>query len=251
MRNCEKPKVRNGEKVKWRNGGWRRLVMLSVLLSHFLIFSFSQSQSPSPQSWRDSLAVLNKQIAGHPWSTELHLRKAAVNLELGQWEYAADEYGLVLQHEPGNLSALYYRAFANGQLRRYDLARSDYEDVLAVVPTNFEARMGLAYILQKTNHRTEAMNQLNQLVEQHPDSAIAYAARAMLERDLQQYDAALYDWEQAMRHAPDNADYLVSRVDILILQGRDDDAKRLLDDAVRRGVPRGLLREWYERIGRK
>ena len=79
--------------------------------------AFSQSLLTSKQ-WRDSLEVLNGQIATSAWSSDLHLRKAAVNMELKQWEYAVDEYGLVLQKEPDNPAALFYRAYANTHLRR-------------------------------------------------------------------------------------------------------------------------------------
>ena len=86
------------------------------------------------QNWRDSLNILNQQIATSPWSTDLHLRKAAANLQLKQWQYAIDEYALVLQKDPANPAALFYRAYANTHLRRYELARNDYRDLLAIHP---------------------------------------------------------------------------------------------------------------------
>lgn len=203
------------------------------------------------QRWRDSLTVLNQLIATQPWSTDLHLRKAAANLELKQWQYAVDEYGLVLHREPRNAAALFYRAYANTHLRRLDLARRDYEDLLAVHPHHFEARLSLAVILQMMGHRQDALNGLNQLVQLHPDSAVAYAARANLERELKQDDAALYDWQQAERLDPLNPLYVVSHADLLLVLERREETRRLLDDAVRRGIPRGMLREWYEKCKRK
>lgn len=203
------------------------------------------------QRWRDSLTVLNQLIATQPWSTDLHLRKAAANLELKQWQYAVDEYGLVLHREPRNAAALFYRAYANTHLRRLDLARRDYEDLLAVHPHHFEARLSLAVILQMMGHRQDALNGLNQLVQLHPDSAVAYAARANLEREFKQDDAALYDWQQAERLDPLNPLYVVSHADLLLVLERREETRRLLDDAVRRGIPRGMLREWYEKCKRK
>lgn len=197
--------------------------------------------------WRDSLSVLNRQIATHPYSSDLHLRKAAVNIELEQWEYAVDEYGTVLAHEPGNIAALFYRAYAYIRLRRYDLARSDYEGVLKRAPRNMEARIGLAHVFTKLKRSADAMNQMNLLVDLHPDSAVVYAARAGLETELQAYDAALYDWTEAHRLDPSDTGYIVSRADILIRLGKKSEARRALDEAARRGVPPGALREWYAR----
>lgn len=197
--------------------------------------------------WRDSLTTLNRQIELNPKSVDLRLRKAAVNLQLRQWEYAIEEYNTVLLDEPQNMAALYFRAYANNNLRRYDLAKNDYEDILGRSPSHLEARLGLAYTLILLERTTEALNQMNVTVEQHPDSAVAYAARAGLEKDMKLYDAALYDWNEAIRLSPENIDYTVSKADILILMGRKAEAIDLLDDAVRRGTPRGTLREWYQK----
>lgn len=200
------------------------------------------------QNWRDSLSVLNKQIAASSWDTDLHLRKAAVHLELYQWQYAIDEYSLVLEHQVQNPAALFYRAYAATHLRHYEAARHDYETFLGLFPHHAEARMSLSYVLQQMGRQTEALDQLNTVVELQPDSAISYATRAALEQDLQQYDAALYDWQQAIQLEPQNADYVASRVDLLLRLRRNKEARRDLDAAVRRGLPRGLLRTYYTQL---
>ncbi len=209
------------------------------------------AQSLTNQQWRDSLNVLNKEIARSSWSTDLHLRKAAVNLELKQWQYAVDEYGTILQRDPHNPAALFYRAYANTHLRRFDLARNDLNDLLAIAPHHYEARLSLAVILQQLGHRQEALDQLNQMVEQHPDSADVYAARANLERQMKQDEAALYDWQRAESLSPTNPLYVVSHVDLLLVLERRQEARRVLDAAVARGIPRGMLLEWYEKTKRR
>ncbi len=200
------------------------------------------------QNWRDSLSVLNKQIAASSWDTDLHLRKAAVHLELYQWQYAIDEYSLVLEHQVQNPAALFYRAYAATHLRHYEAARHDYETFLGLFPHHAEARMSLSYVFHQMGRQTEALDQLNTVVELQPDSAISYATRAALEQDLQQYDAALYDWQQAIQLEPQNADYVASRVDLLLRLRRNKEARRDLDAAVRRGIPRGLLRIYYAQL---
>ena len=199
------------------------------------------------ENWRDSLTAINKQIAQSAWSTDLHLRKANANLQLKQWQYAVDEYSLVLQKEPHNPAALFYRAYANTHLRRFDLSRNDLNDLLAFVPTHFEARLSLAVVLQQLGRKQEALDQLNQTIQQHADSAVAYAARANLERDLKQDDVALYDWERAEQLAPRDPTYVVSHVDLLLVLGRKTEALRVLDAAVKRGIARGMLAEWYRK----
>ena len=222
-----------------------------VLLVTILGASTIQAQQVSDsQRWRDSLNVLNRQIAESKWSTDLHLRKATANLELKQWEYAIDEYALVLQHEPRNPAALFYRAYANTHLRRFDLARNDLNDLLIMFPSHFEGRLSLAVVLQQQGHHQDALDQLNQAIEQHADSAVAYAARANLERVMKQDESALYDWQRAEELSPRDPIYVVSHVDLLLVLERREEARRVLDAAVRRGIPRGMLQEWYQKTKR-
>ncbi len=225
-----------------------RLVVLSVAVLSQLSL---HAQRTEQQRWRDSLTVLNKLIAQSSWSTDLHLRKATANLELKQWEYAIEEYRLVLQKEPRNPAALFYRAYANTHMRRFDLARNDLNDLLIYLPRHFEARLSLAVVLQQMGHKQEALDQLNQTIELHADSAVAYAARANLEREMKLDDAALYDWQRAEELSPLDPLYVVSHADLLIVLERREEARRVLDAAVGRGVPRGMLLEWYDKVKRR
>ena len=174
-----------------------------------------QLTANSQENWRDTLTAINKQIAQSPWSTDLHLRKANANLQLKQWQYAIDEYGLVLQHEEHNPAALFYRAYAYTHLRRFDLARNDLNDLLGIVPRHFEGRLSLAVVLQQMGRKQEALEELNQTVEQHPDSAVGYVARANLERQLKLDEAALYDWQRAEELSPLDPVYVINHVDLL------------------------------------
>ncbi len=194
-----------------------------------------------PQEWRDSLSVLNRMISVNPHSTDLRLRKAAVNIELNQWEYAAEEYGRVLEIDPDNLSAHYFRAYVYNRLRRYDLALYDYEQFLHTVPRHFDAQLGLAMTKRYLGKTLEAQDDLNKLVEMFPDSAMAYAARASFEQEQQQLDVALYDWDKAISLQPGNQEFLLSKYAVLWALRRYDEARRLGEKLVSSGVPRATL----------
>ena len=223
--------------------------MIRNVFSLLLLWTLIPSvQGQTHQQWRDSLAVLNRQIDEQPRSTDLRLRKAAVNIELGQWEYAVEEYGNVLRIDPENLAALYYRAYGNTHLRQYQLARSDYQTFLQLSPLHMEARLGLAMVNEKMGRRTDALDQYNQLVEMFRDSAVCYAARAAFEMTINQTETALYDWGEAIRLEPRNADYVVTKVDLLMKLNRWKEAREELEKAPQRGVPRGVLKEWFDKF---
>lgn len=215
----------------------RRLLLPLVAVA----FSLS-AVAQTPQQWRDSLATLNKQIAEHPQSTDLRLKKAALNIELSQWEYAIEEYGRVLQIDDKNLSAFYFRAYAHNQLRHYHMAQADYESFLAIMPRHFSAQLGLAMTKRKMGKTIETQDELNRLVEMYPDSAMAFAARASFEQEQRQYDLSLYDWDQALRLSPDNVEYRLSKYTVLWAMRRYDEARRLYESLAKSGVSVDLLK---------
>jgi tetratricopeptide (TPR) repeat protein len=133
------------------------------------------------------------------------------------------------------------------QQKHYDLAKVDYESFLLIEPQHFEARLGLAHVLQKLGRKTEAIDEYNRMVQVFPDSADAYASRAAYETELKQYDVALYDWDEAIRRRPQNAGYYVSKADVYLRQYKNKEAKDVLNAAVKQGVPRAALKEWYDR----
>ena len=197
---------------------------------------------------RDSLKAATERLSFHPDSIDLRLTKAGWNMQLEEWQNAKVEYDIVLRHEPTNIAALYYRAYCNDRLGRYNFARLDYQNVLTLVPGNFEARLGLALLNEKDQHFTEALDGINQLVSAHPDSAVAWAARAGIENERGMNELAEYDYGKALQLDPDNKDYLLSRADLRIKLRRFTDAQRDLDKLVALGTPRAALKEWYDKI---
>ena len=222
----------------------QQMIGLLSLMTVFCVPAAGQNT----QQWRDSLSVLNRQIAAAPDSADLHLRKAAVNIELGQWEYAADEYTLVLAKNAKNPAARFYRAYTNTQLKRYDQALFDYEELLHAVPLHFEGRLGHAYVQQKLGHRVEALEEMNLMVEMFPDSAAVYATRAGIELELKQQELAAYDWEQAERLDAQNADYVLAHAELLFSLKRYEEARNVLDAAIARKIPQGYFHQMYARI---
>lgn len=224
------------------------LVNLVRLVSLVVLALLADSASgQTAKQWRDSVSVLIEQINMNPNNLELRLKKAEANINLQQYEYARDEYSAVLKKDEKNLAALYFRAFCQTQLRQYSFARADYEAFLAIQPEHLEARLGLAHVLQLLGRKTDAADELNRAVQMFPDSTDAYAARAAFETQQAQYDAALYDWDEALRLAPKNAELTASKVDVLLRLGRKKEAREALDQAVKQGTPRAALREWYEK----
>lgn len=225
-----------------------RHAFIPLLAATLLTLTTAKVQAQSREALRDSLRQAAGQLDFHPDSIDLRLRKARWNVELEEWATAKSEYDKVLGANPANIAALYYRAYCNDRLGRYNFARLDYQHLLTLVPGNFEARLGLALLNEKDHHYTEALDGINQLVAAHPDSAIVWAARAGIESERGMRELAAYDYGEALKRDPDNTDYLLARADLNIGLGNYADARRDLDRLVKLGTPKAALREWYEKL---
>ena len=228
--------------MRMRFLSWRTAWLFIVLLG-----SFSAVEAQTYNDLRDSLEVASDKVRRFPDNISLRLNKASWNMLLEQWDYAKKEYDWVLEHDPNNVAALYYRAYVFEKQHRYKFARKDYETMLSIVPGNFNGQLGLALLCQKDMRPSEAMDRLNILIQQYPDSAVAYAARAGLEAERGQNEVAEYDFTEAMRLDPSNSDYILNRADIRIKMGKKKQAREDLDRAVLAGVPRPALNEMYAR----
>ena len=119
------------------------------------------------------------------------------------------------------------------------------------MPGNFQAQLGLALLNQKDLHFTEAYDGINNLIEQYPDSAIAYAARGGMEKEKGQLELAEYDYAQAIARDSANQDYLINHFDLLVKLGRKQEAYADLEHLLKLGVAPGQLRDFYIRLRTK
>lgn len=213
-----------------------------------VVCSFLTVIAQDNQALRDSLRAATEVLAYHPDSIDLRLKKAAWNIQLEQWEYAKDDLDKVLFLNNTNIAGLYYRAFVNEKMKRYNFSRLDYQNLLVLVPGNFQAQLGLALLNEKDKHYTEAYDGLNSLIEQYPDSALAYAARGGVEKERGMLELAEYDYAEAIKRDKKNIDYIVNHTDLLITLGRKVDAIADLRRLLQLGIKPGQLNDFYMRI---
>lgn len=204
-----------------------------------------------PKALRDSLSWATDVLAYHPDSIDLRLKKVAWNIQLEQWEYAKDDLDKVIFLDNTNIAGLFYRAYVNDKLKRYNFARLDYQNLLTLVPGNFQAQLGLALLNEKDKHLTEAYDGINSLIEQYPDSALAYAARGGMEKDRGQLELAEYDYAEAIKRDGRNKDYWFNHVDVLIKLERYHEAREDLRKMQELGMNAGELKAFYVRLREK
>ena len=84
--------------------------MRKIIVIGMLLFTLGIS-AQSKQQLREELKEATAALSLRPDSLDLRLKKAALNMQLEQWEYALSEYNYVLRLDPENPAGLYYRAY--------------------------------------------------------------------------------------------------------------------------------------------
>lgn len=70
--------------------------MKRIIISLIVLLTTASGYAQSAVSLRDSLNAAEKELELRPDSINLRLKKARWNVELGEWDYAKNEYDLIL-----------------------------------------------------------------------------------------------------------------------------------------------------------
>lgn len=178
-----------------------------------------------------------------PQSIPILLNRGAVLMELGLTDRAYIDYCQVLDFDKNDIEALLMRAYIYVIRRDYKAARLDYNRLLVVEPLNYSGRLGLVTLNQKEKKYTMAMEMITQLIEEFPEDITVYLIRAGIETELEQYDAAILDYEKAIKLNPDNSDVYLHRGELYLLQNKKALAKQDFEKAILLGIPQSELRE--------
>jgi len=96
------------------------------------------------------------------------------------------------------------RGNAHLALRQVDAATTEYDAALQLQGGNPTARLGKAQILLNQGQDSEALEQLDQVLAEHPEHVESRLARGDLRRRMQRLDEAADDYAQAAQAAPAN-----------------------------------------------
>lgn len=181
-----------------------------------------------------------------PYHVPALLGRASVYLDTGKLELARVDYSLVLDVEKENEEALLMRAYIYKVQRQYKFARADYDRLLELHADHFNARLGLALLLQAEGEREQAVRMLDLLITESKEDAsrstLLYRARAEVEWESEQYEAALVDVEKSLQIDDSQAEAYLLRGQIYLALGKKPQARRDFNQAQALGVPAAQLK---------
>jgi tetratricopeptide (TPR) repeat protein len=121
------------------------------------------------------------------------------------YEHALQDFDQAIALYPTNATAIYNRAVIWEHQDKLDDAMAGFDKTLELDAKAFPAFIGRGQILLKRKQYQRAVVELDQAVAIAPQNARAYNLRAVGYRELGQYDRAIRDHDQAIKLEPKNA----------------------------------------------
>lgn len=172
-------------------------------------------------------------------------QRAGLYLDKGEKGRAMLDFSAILNEQPDHEQALLGRAYLRMQQNMFQEARLDFDGLLLNHPQNKQGELGFAILCQKQGRFQEAADRFARLIERYPGDPSLYEARGNMEREAKWYELALIDYEEAGRISKNDPVYTVMQALVYLDQNKKTSARRMLDRAVRAGMTKAQLEEYY------
>jgi tetratricopeptide (TPR) repeat protein len=142
----------------------------------------------------------------------------------GQTDKAIECYRGVLKKNVADLDARNGLAAALAKQKKYQSALTEFEDVLRRQPADGVAMNGKAMMLIALNRIDEGFAVMQKAIETNPDNIQALHNLALFNYNHDHPEVAIPLWQRVLTIAPDDPDALVGLGEILMRQGKLDEA---------------------------
>ena len=193
----------------------------------------------------EALSCYTKSLEIQPKLLPVLEQRAGLYLDKGDKGRAMQDFTAILNEQPEHEQALLGRAYLRMQQNMYPEARLDFESLLLNYPQNKHGELGLAILCQKQERYQESAERFARLIERYPADPDLYEARGNMEREAKWYELALIDYEEAGRISKNEPLYDVMQAQVYLDQKKKSSARRMLDRAVRGGLSKASLEEYY------
>jgi O-antigen ligase/Tfp pilus assembly protein PilF len=170
-------------------------------------------------------------------------------LEQGQVQAAERSFRSALAAWSGNLPARYRHAYALWKLGNLAGAEAEYREVVRRSPSYFDVNHNLARLLLEEGRASEARRFAERAVQLNPyhvRSNELWVQLALREGHVSEAERAA---ERLLEVAGDDAGSRVAMARVRLVQGRRDEARRLLLEAARRDPARKEIRHLLGQLG--
>lgn len=183
-------------------------------------------------------------------AVRLYLVEGEILIRAGELAEAMRLYNDVLAEAPDNHEVLYARALLAERLGESALAERDLRRIVDADPDNFHALNALGYTLADRNERLEeALALIEKALTLAPDEAAIVDSMGWVQYRLGRLDAAVEHLQRAYTLSGEDPEVAAHLGEVLWVQGRHAEARRVWDKARREHPDNQPLQRTLERHG--
>ncbi|MGK0179841.1 MAG: tetratricopeptide (TPR) repeat protein, partial [Nitrospinales bacterium] len=148
----------------------------------------------------------------------------------GKFDPALREFSLLLEKDPTNLEAHYFKGLTFNKAEKFNEAIVTFKKVLELNPNYKGARLqlGIAYFKNKSN--TEAIKEFEMVLEEEPQNASAYLFIGLTLQQMEKFEDSLINFQTAMSLDPSLNQTALFQIAIAYMEMNEkEDAKLALE----------------------
>jgi tetratricopeptide (TPR) repeat protein len=179
-----------------------------------------------------------------------HMQKGRNYLAAQNYQKARIEFQNALQIDPKDATARYEVGVIDEKLGRLLQAAQSYQAAIDAAPQHeyLDATIALAKVMAMYGAPERALELVKPAFQKHPNEPELFVLRAVARAQLKDLSGAAADAEQATQLAPRNEDAIAALAGIFKAQGQTDEARALIERAVREIPGSAELRFMLARI---
>ena len=182
----------------------------------------------------DALSQVNQVLLEQPYRSDALRLMAIINFRLDYLDVAKSDFEDLLASGNYTMDALYYLArIADRQSETEEAIR--YYAQVTVGSNAIASQTRAAVLLALNGDEDKALAQLARFAEVNPTYAVdMLRARGQLLTSLERYDEALSYFDEVVGYRPDDEGVHLGRAELLLRMGRQEEAIKAYREAVRR-----------------
>jgi tetratricopeptide (TPR) repeat protein len=181
----------------------------------------------------EAVACFNTCLGLRPSFAWAWLNRGLAHLRLHHHRQACEDFDEALGLDPKLTDAYLNRALAREEIGEFTDALEDLNRALEVGPACSRIHFRLARVHEKVGDKAEAKRQIGKCIRSQPADEYDWVARGLAKKD-EDPKGALADFDHALTLNPRSFEGLQNKAALLSEKfGKDDEALRVLDEAVK------------------
>ena len=182
----------------------------------------------------DALSQVNQVLLEQPYRTDALRLMAIINFRLEYLDAAEADFEDLLQSGAYRMDALYYLGRIADRREQQDEAIRYYSQVTGGTNAVMAQSRAAGLMAQQGDHEA-ALEHIDRFAEINPTHAVdMLQAKAQLLASLDRYEEALEAFDRVVAYRPDDEGPHLSRAELMLRMGRQDDAIEAYRSAARR-----------------